>query len=207
MPELRNATVRIGVPGLNGGGVTNGALASAVADRAPAAGSYITKVAEAGLSGEFALGSLSTGILKVTTTTGDLSIAVGADLPSHTHSGVLTAASFLIDGGGATIVSGIKGDLPPMPFSGTITGVGALADQSGSIVVTCWKDSYANYPPDVSDLLFTLTMSSQIKSPTGSTAYTTTSLPFSAGDVLRFNTGAATSIQRLTLALRIERSV
>jgi hypothetical protein len=42
---------------------------------APASASYITKVAEAGLSNEFALGSLATGILKNTTTTGVPTIA------------------------------------------------------------------------------------------------------------------------------------
>jgi hypothetical protein len=52
---------------------------------APVDATYITKTVNTTLTNEFALGSLSTGIVKVTTATGDLSIAVGADLPSHNH--------------------------------------------------------------------------------------------------------------------------
>lgn len=55
---------------------------------------YITKTANAGLSGEFALGSLSTGLLKVTTTTGDLSSLTNSSglagaLSDETGSGAL----------------------------------------------------------------------------------------------------------------------
>lgn len=52
---------------------------------APTTATYITQTANAGLSAEQALASLATGILKNTTGTGVLSIAVGADLPAHTH--------------------------------------------------------------------------------------------------------------------------
>lgn len=49
---------------------------------APVGGTYITQVAESGLSAEQALAALGTGILKNTTTTGVLSIAAGSDLPT-----------------------------------------------------------------------------------------------------------------------------
>lgn len=52
---------------------------------APASATYITQVAESGLSAEQALGALATGILKNTTTTGVLSIAVaGTDYVAPT---------------------------------------------------------------------------------------------------------------------------
>lgn len=59
--------------------ITGANLKAAVA---PKAGTYITQVAEAGLSAEQALGALATGVLKNTTTTGVLSIAAGSDLPT-----------------------------------------------------------------------------------------------------------------------------
>lgn len=50
---------------------------------APTTATYITQTPDAGLSAEQALSLLSTGIVKVTTGTGVLSVAVGADLPLH----------------------------------------------------------------------------------------------------------------------------
>lgn len=52
---------------------------------APTDATYITQTPHASLSAEQALSALATGILKVTTGTGVLSVAVGADLPTHTH--------------------------------------------------------------------------------------------------------------------------
>lgn len=52
---------------------------------APTNATYITQTSNGTLTNEQALASLATGILKNTTTTGVLSIAVGTDLPSHTH--------------------------------------------------------------------------------------------------------------------------
>lgn len=52
---------------------------------APTNAKYIVQTSNGTLTAEQALGDLATGILKNTTTTGVLSIAVGADLPSHTH--------------------------------------------------------------------------------------------------------------------------
>jgi hypothetical protein len=53
--------------------------------KAPVGAKYITQTADGTLTAEQALDALATGILKSTTTTGVLSIAVGADLPAHTH--------------------------------------------------------------------------------------------------------------------------
>lgn len=52
---------------------------------APDNASYIVQTPSAGLSAEQALSELGTGLLKNTTATGVLSIAVAADLPAHTH--------------------------------------------------------------------------------------------------------------------------
>lgn len=52
---------------------------------APTNATYITQTPNGTLSAEQALSTLATGIVKNTTGTGVLSIAVGADLPTHTH--------------------------------------------------------------------------------------------------------------------------
>jgi hypothetical protein len=114
--------------------------------------------------------------------------------------------NFLIDGGGSAITTGIKGDLV-VDFAATITGVTMLADQSGSIVVDIWKDTYANFAPTDADSITASavpTISSATKSQDTTLTGWTTSI--SAGDILRFNVDSVTSIQRVTVALRVRRA-
>ena len=111
------------------------------------------------------------------------------------------AVTFIIDGGGSTITTGIKGDLY-FPSQLTIQGVLMLADQSGSIVVDIWKDSYGNYPPTVADTITasaipTISGASKSKDLT-LTGWTTT---ISSDDTLRFNVDSVTAIQRVTIVL------
>lgn len=112
----------------------------------------------------------------------------------------------VIDGGGATITTGIKLDVT-VPFDCTIQGWTILGDQSGSIQFDIWKTSYANAPPNVGN---TITASSK---PIVSTAAKATSTvltgwttSITAGDVLRFNVDSITTMQRVTLALKLQRS-
>jgi hypothetical protein len=60
---------------------------------APTDATYITQTANAGLSAEQALAALTTGILKVTTTTGVLSTAVAGDFPTLNQSTTGNAAT------------------------------------------------------------------------------------------------------------------
>jgi hypothetical protein len=113
------------------------------------------------------------------------------------------AITFVIDGAGATITTGVKGDLS-IPFAGTITGARLLADQSGSIVVDIWKDTYANYPPTSGDSITASakpTISSATKANDTTLTGWTTSI--SAGDTLRFNVDSCTTIQRCTVVLTV----
>jgi len=59
---------------------------------APTTATYITQTPDGGLSAEQALSTLATGVVKVTSGTGVLSTAVGADLPSHTHAAADTTS-------------------------------------------------------------------------------------------------------------------
>jgi hypothetical protein len=116
----------------------------------------------------------------------------------------IRAINFVIDGGGSTITTGIKGDIE-IPFAGTIQGWTLLADQSGSIQLDLWKDTYANYPPVVGDTitasdkpLISSATKAQDLAPTG---WTTT---VAAGDIIRVNVDSITTCQRVTLSLRIK---
>lgn len=114
-----------------------------------------------------------------------------------------TSMGIVIDGGGSTITTGIKGDLV-VPVACTIQSVTMVADQSGSIVVDIWKDTYANYPPTVADTITASakpTITTALKSQdTTLTGWTTSVI---AGDTIRFNVDSVTSITRLTLSLKV----
>lgn len=115
--------------------------------------------------------------------------------------------TFIIDGGGQAITTGIKGDLE-IPFACTIVGVTMLADATGSIVVDIWKDSYANFPPLVGDSIVASappTIASDIKSQDETLTGWTTKL--TAGDILRFNVNSAATIKRVTISLKVSRAV
>lgn len=114
--------------------------------------------------------------------------------------------TFIIDGGGAVLTTGIKGDLY-IPFACTITSVTMLADQSGSVVVDIWKDTYANYPPTDADSI-TASAVPTITTDTDSqdTTLTGWSTSISAGDILRFNVDSVTSIKRVTLSLKVTKA-
>lgn len=60
-------------------------LETPAATGAPANATYITQTPNATLTNEQTLSTLATGLLKNTTGTGVLTIAVGGDLPTHTH--------------------------------------------------------------------------------------------------------------------------
>lgn len=121
-------------------------------------------------------------------------------MPANPVIGLVSTLNFLIDGGGAVISTGIKGDLV-VDFACTITKWTVLADVSGSIAVAIWKDSYANFPPVVGDLLVTPTISGATKAQTGSLSHA-----LAAGDVLRFNVNSAATITKATIALTVSRT-
>lgn len=111
--------------------------------------------------------------------------------------------TFIIDGGGSAITTGIKGDIE-IPFDCTITRVTMLADQSGSIVVDLWVDSYANYPPTDADSVTASavpTITTAVKSQDATLTGWTTAI--SAGDSIRYNVDSVTTIERCTISLLV----
>lgn len=113
--------------------------------------------------------------------------------------------AFVIDGGGATITTGLKGFLP-IDFPGVIQGWTLLSDQTGSIVVDVWKDAYANFPPTGADSITASakpTLSAGVKAQSSTLTGWTTA--FAAGDVFGFNVDSVTAVQRVTLGLKVRK--
>lgn len=108
--------------------------------------------------------------------------------------------AFIIDGGGAAITAGFKGHLE-IPFACTIEGWTALADQSGSIVVDVKRSTYSGFPTTTSIAGSEKpTLSSVQKNQDLSLSTWTTSI--AAGDILEFVVDSATTVTRVTVALR-----
>ena len=141
-------------------------------------------------------------------------LSLGADGQKLTATGAssapafeddLESVNFIIDGGGSAITTGVKGDLI-VDFACTIQSVTMLADQSGSIVVDIWKDNYASFPPVDGDSITSSavpTITTATKSQDSTLTGWTTSI--AAGDILRYNVDSITSIQRLTITLKVKR--
>jgi hypothetical protein len=126
--------------------------------------------------------------------------SISVDASAHLRTSTL---NLIINGNGATISTGIKLDVQ-LHAAYTIQSVTLLADQSGSVVVDIWKDTYANYPPTDADSITSATpptISSATKSTDATLASWVTAI--AAGDTLRFNIDSITSIQRLTISLKL----
>lgn len=117
---------------------------------------------------------------------------------------------FIIDGGGSAITTGVKGDIM-IPFNCTILGWDIVADQVGKIEVDVWKDTYTNFPPTVADTITgsekpTLGSVSTTAQKNQDTALSTWTTSLTRNDWLRFNVDSATTVTRVTLALRVVRT-
>ena len=109
--------------------------------------------------------------------------------------------NFVIDGGGSAITTGVKGHIV-LDGDYTVTGWTVIADQSGSIVVDVNRATYTNFPTTASIAgteLPTLSAAQKAEDLTLS-SWTTT---LSARDVLEFEVDSATTVTRVTVALRL----
>lgn len=104
---------------------------------APTDATYITKTADSTLSAEQALGSLSTGILKVTTTTGVVS-SLGDPLPIANGGTGQDTAQEAID---ALLPSQTGNSGEYLTTDGTNSSWGAVSTGQLSNVIFCWNGS------------------------------------------------------------------
>jgi hypothetical protein len=109
--------------------------------------------------------------------------------------------TFVLDGGGSAITTGEKGWVR-VPYACTITGWEITADVSGSIVIDVWKDTYANYPPDVSDTIAGTekpTLSSATKNQ--DLTLTTWTTAVSAGDYIKIKVDSVATVTKVSLSI------
>lgn len=104
---------------------------------APTTATYITQTADATLSNEQALGALGTGILKSTTTTGVLSIAVAADIPTP-------VASSTVANGIASATTTVNTSAATAPTSGQ-----ALVATGSTTATWQWQPTFGRITGDV----------------------------------------------------------
>ena len=129
-----------------------------------------------------------------------------ADPDAH-HSNV-AEISFTIDGGGSAITIGEKGHLE-IPFACTIQAWTLIADQAGAIKIDVWRDTYASFPPTNTKSLCNshepeIAASGQKAQDTDLSDWT--SVAIVAGDILAFNVDSCTTIERVTLSLKVAKS-
>ena len=110
-----------------------------------------------------------------------------------------------IDGGGATVTTGVKGYIS-VPFACTITGWDVVADQAGSVSIEVAKKA-GSVPNTTSDKISASTpialAAAQIAQ-NGSIAGWTTAV--AAGDVIGFNVVSAATVTRVTATLRMTKT-
>jgi hypothetical protein len=147
-----------------------------------------------------------TSPLSVTSTTNNTNLNADYMDGYHATSFIPVSITFVIDGGGSAITTGIKGDIE-IPFACTIDRATALADTTGTIAVAIWKDTYANYPPVALDNItagapVSITAGNAKSQDTTLTGWTKT---ITAGDTLRYNVDSCSNITRVTISLRANR--
>jgi hypothetical protein len=142
------------------------------------------------------LAGLATGVLGNTNKTGvPVIVASNAAL-------TIGSVDFTLDGGGSAITTGAKGWVR-VPYAGTLTGWELTANVSGSIVIDLWKDTFANFPPDVTDTIWgtkPALAGAQTNSATG------LSIAVTAGDYIRLNVDSAVTVTYVVLSLKITKS-
>jgi len=121
----------------------------------------------------------------------------------------IASISFIIDGGGSAISTGLKGFLE-IPFACTVLAWTVLADVAGAIVIDVWKDTYANFPPTNADAMPgaghepTIAATNQKGQDTDASDWATVAI--AAGSVLGFNVDSCTTITKATLSLKVQKT-
>lgn len=109
--------------------------------------------------------------------------------------------NFVIDGDGAAITTGIKGHVV-IDADYTVTGWTVITDQTGSITVDVNRATFTNFPTtsSIAGTELPSVTSGRKAEDLGLTTWTTT---LNARDILEFEVDSATTVQLVTVALRL----
>ena len=168
-------------------GVTATAASSALVSSTTGIASWSQTLPTAIQQNITALGAVTTGTV------------VTGMLPANQ---IIRSIEFVIDGGGSTITTGVKGFLM-VPMACTITKATLLGDQSGSIVVDIWAKAFASSLPTVANTITASdlpTISSAVTVQDSTLTGWTTSL--AANSMIGFNVNSVTTMTRVTVALQ-----
>lgn len=148
----------------------------------------------------------ATGLPLTTGVTGTLGQANGGTGITTASNGITTSdIIFVIDGGGSAITTGVKGYVE-VPFGCTVSQWTLLADQSGSVTIDVVSDAYSSYGTNTSMVGAGTkpSITTATKNQSAPASWTTTSI--TAGNIVGFNVTAATTVTRVTIALKVVRT-
>lgn len=125
----------------------------------------------------------------------------GGTQPPTQYPSRITAFYLVIDGGGSTPGTGVKGQFD-VPTNCTLTGWVLTADQSGSAVIDVLRSTYSGFPTTASIAgTDKPTLTSAQKNENLGPLSNWTSTALSTGDQLQFNLNSVATVQRLNLTL------
>jgi hypothetical protein len=113
--------------------------------------------------------------------------------------GATGTVSFVMDGGGVSLITGIKGDIT-LPYNLVFNEYTLLARETGTAWVGLWRSSYASYPPTSAVAMHVgatgPVLNLGVKNQLAGLLWTG-----AAGDIVRINLDRVTGIQMLSMAL------
>lgn len=121
--------------------------------------------------------------------------AAGTDLQ---YTDDVFTINFVIDGGGSTITTGVKGTIT-VDFNCEVLEWAVTADQSGDIVVDVNRATFAGYPTTAS--IAGTELPTIVASTKGEDRTITTWSTIATGDVLEFEVDSITTLQRVTVSI------
>ena len=195
--ELMTATVVLGRPGLAGAAVPAGQIAgieSRLTDLETAQIASLDDLPDVDLAGIAA---------------GDYLRWDGAKLVKATPGKItiVSAFNYIIDGGGAVIMTGPRIPVRIGSACKIIANAIAVGDQVGDISIDIWRDGYANLPPTGDDSICGGSPLRIVGSRKGVNTVSTWQASLAADDFLVFNVQSVTALTACTVSLRVQQEV
>lgn len=136
---------------------------------------------------------------------GDQIFDGGVDLNDMADSPKIASISYVIDGGGSVINTGVVGEIH-VPFKSEIIEVSLLTDITGSIQIDLWKDSFVNYPPTIVNTITASALPEIISGMTiSNSALVGWTKIINVGDVIIYNVNSVTSVKRCLVTLKVKK--
>jgi hypothetical protein len=204
-----NGGVDVTVGNLSGDVTTSGSAATTIANTAVSTAKIangavtLAKIASAAANSRL-LGSGSGGSGSAyTELTVGAGLAMGASSLTTSTTQRTRQLTFIIDGGGSAITTGVKVYALPVEYACTITAATLVADASGSCVLDILKCARGSYAGSLASIVASAppTLSSAITSQDTTLTGWTTSI--SADDVLRVSVTSASTVKWVALVLTV----